>query len=202
ARARINAELIDDSAERTALLRDLGEMRDLITDLLESERLADVQAGGHAALQTEMSALPDIVHEQCDAQAAAGSVVLRLDDTLPALPLDRARMRLLLRNLVDNALRHGSEPGQPPIVSTSGTPQSVQLTVRDFGPGMEEGQLQHAAEAFYRADAARLRSTGGVGLGLYLCKLVAEAHGGTLALRNAQPGLEITVMLPVSAAQG
>ena len=202
ARARINAELIDDSAERTALLRDLGEMRDLITDLLESERLAGVQAGGHAALQTEMSTLSDIVHDQCDAQAAAGSVALRLDDTLPALPLDRARMRLLLRNLVDNALRHGSEPGRPPLVSTHGTPQSVQLTVRDFGPGMDDDQLQHAAEAFYRADAARLRSTGGVGLGLYLCKLVAEAHGGTLALRNAHPGLEITVTLPVSAARG
>ena len=202
ARARMNTELLDDSGERSALLRDLGEMRDLITDLLESERLADVQAGGHAVLQTETATLSDIIHEQCDAQAAAGIVALRLDDTLPALPLDRARMRLLLRNLVDNALRHASDSGQPPLVSTSGTPQSVQLTVRDFGPGMDDSQLQHAAEAFYRADAARLRSTGGVGLGLYLCKLVAEAHGGTLALRNAHPGLEITATLPVPSAQG
>jgi len=202
ARARMNAELIDESAERSALLRDLGEMRDLITDLLESERLADVQAGGHAALQTEPATLSDIVHEQCDAQAAAGAVTLQLDDALPALPMDRARMRLLLRNLVDNALRHGGDSGQPPRVSTSGTAESVQLTVRDFGPGMEESQLQHAAEAFYRADAARLRATGGVGLGLYLCKLVAEAHGGTLALRNAHPGLEITAALPVRPAAG
>ena len=200
ARARMNAELIDDSGERSALLRDLGEMRDLITDLLESERLADVQAGGHAALQTETATLSDIVHEQCDAQAADGKVSLQLDDALPALPLDRARMRLLLRNLVDNALRHGGDSGQAPVVSTRGTPESVQLAVRDFGPGMEDAQLQHAAEAFYRADAARLRSTGGVGLGLYLCKLVAEAHGGTLALRNAHPGLEITVALPVAVA--
>ena len=195
ARARLNTELLDESSERAALLRDLGEMRDLITDLLESERLADVQAGGHAVLQTEVARLSDIVHEQCDAQAAAGAVVLELDDALPALPLDRARMRLLLRNLVDNALRHGGE-SQAPVVSTAGTPQSVRLVVRDFGPGMEESQLQHAAEAFYRADAARLRSTGGVGLGLYLCKLVAEAHGGTLTLRNAHPGLEITAELP------
>jgi signal transduction histidine kinase len=197
ARARMNAELIDDSGERSALLRDLGEMRDLITDLLESERLADVQAGGHAALQTETATLADIVHEQCDAQAAAGQVALQLADASPSLPLDRARMRLLLRNLVDNALRHGGESGQAPVVSTLATSASVQLVVRDFGPGMDESQLQHAAEAFYRADAARLRSTGGVGLGLYLCKLVAEAHGGTLALRNAHPGLEITVTLPV-----
>ena len=197
ARARMNAELIDESGERSALLRDLGEMRDLITDLLESERLADVQAGGHAVLQTEPATLAAIVHEQCDGQAADGKVVLRLDDTLPALPLDRARMRLLLRNLVDNALRHGSEAGRAPEVSTAAAPGAVRLVVRDFGPGMDDSQLQHAAEAFYRADAARLRSTGGVGLGLYLCKLVAEAHGGTLTLRNAHPGLEITAELPL-----
>jgi signal transduction histidine kinase len=203
ARARLNAELIDESAERSALLRDLGEMRDLITDLLESERLADVQAGGHAALQTEATTLSDIVHAQCDAQAAAGEVTLELADELPALALDRARMRLLLRNLVDNALRHGNEATQPPRVSTllappaaTGARATLHLVVRDYGPGMEEAQLQHASEAFYRADAARLRSTGGVGLGLYLCKLVAEAHGGTLTLRNAHPGLESDVALP------
>ena len=197
ARARMNTELLDESGERSALLRDLGEMRDLITDLLESERLADVQAGGHAALQTEAATLSDIIHEQCDAQAAAGTLSLQLDEALPALPLDRARMRLLLRNLVDNALRHGGASERAPVVSTSAAPRAVQLVVRDFGPGMEEDQLQHAAEAFYRADTARLRSTGGVGLGLYLCKLVAEAHGGTLTLRNAHPGLEITAMLPL-----
>jgi signal transduction histidine kinase len=202
ARARMNTELLEESGERDALLRDLGEMRDLITDLLESERLANVQAGGHAALQTQALTLSDIVHEQCDAQAAAGTLALQLDDTLPALPLDRARMRLLLRNLVDNALRHGSESERPPLVATFGAPQAVQLVVRDFGPGMEDDQLQHAAEAFYRADAARLRSTGGVGLGLYLCKLVAEAHGGTLTLRNAHPGLEITASIPLPAANG
>ena len=60
ARARLNVELIDDSPERAALLRDLGEMRDLVTDLLESERLADVQAGGHAALHTEMTDLSEL----------------------------------------------------------------------------------------------------------------------------------------------
>jgi signal transduction histidine kinase len=198
ARARMNAELVDESAERSALLRDLGEMRDLITDLLESERLADVQAGGHAALHTEPSDLSALVREQCDAQVAAGSVTLSLDDDLPALPLDRARMRLLLRNLVDNALRHGAEAERAPQVTTFRDPISAMLVVRDFGPGMDDSQLQHAAEAFYRADAARLRSTGGVGLGLYLCRLVAEAHGGTLTLRNAHPGLQITVELPLT----
>jgi len=203
ARARLNAELIDESPERSALLRDLGEMRDLISDLLESERLADMRSGGHAALQVESTSLNDLVQQQCEAQVAAGRVELDLAAALPPLLLDRARTRLLLRNLVDNALRHGAQAERPPVVSTRmGTGSDagmLLLRVRDHGPGMDEAQLQHAGDAFYRADAARQRSTGGVGLGLYLCRLVAEAHGGRLRVRNARPGLEVDVALPVAA---
>jgi signal transduction histidine kinase len=72
----------------------------------------------------------------------------------------------------------------------------LELSVRDFGPGVDEPQLSHLSDAFYRADSARQRSTGGVGLGLYLCRLVAQAHGGSLRIRNAQPGLELTISLP------
>jgi signal transduction histidine kinase len=70
------------------------------------------------------------------------------------------------------------------------------LTVRDHGPGVPEAQLQQLAQAFYRPDSARTRAAGGVGLGLYLCRLVAQAHGGSLVLRNAEPGLEALVRLP------
>jgi signal transduction histidine kinase len=59
-------------------------------------------------------------------------------------------------------------------------------------------QLAQLAQAFYRPDAARTREGGGVGLGLYLCKLVALAHGGSFAIDNAHPGLVITVTLPAS----
>jgi len=62
---------------------------------------------------------------------------------------------------------------------------------------VDEDVLPQLAEPFFRADAARQRATGGVGLGLYLCKLVAQAHGGRLVLRNAQPGLAVDVVLPV-----
>ena len=74
------------------------------------------------------------------------------------------------------------------------------MVVRDFGPGAEDAQLAHLAEPFYRTDEARQRSTGGVGLGLYLARLVAQAHGGSLLLRNALPGLEVTLLLPLAPA--
>jgi signal transduction histidine kinase len=74
----------------------------------------------------------------------------------------------------------------------------VQITVRDHGLGVDPAALPHLAEPFYRPDAARERSTGGVGLGLYLCKLVVQAHSSTLAVRNALPGLEVSVVLPAA----
>jgi signal transduction histidine kinase len=49
-------------------------------------------------------------------------------------------------------------------------------------------------EPFYRTDGARQRATGGVGLGMYLCRLVAEAHGAELQVRNAEPGLAVQVL--------
>ena len=170
-------------------------MRDLITDLLESERLA---GGGHAALNTETSDLNALVAEVIDSRFA-GDVNVELDSTLPPVPLDRTRIRLLLRNLIDNALRHSSPEGTPaaPTVTTLYRDDRIVLRVRDHGPGVDEAQLAHLGEAFYRTDSARQRSTGGFGLGLYLCRLVAQAHGGTLAARNAQPGLEVEVTLPL-----
>lgn len=191
-RARLNAELVDDSAPRDALLHDLAEMRDLINDLLEGERLAT----GHAALNTEPSDLNGLVEEVIAAHFAGRGIAVALSPGLPLLALDRARMRLLLRNLLGNALRHGGEAGEPPQVATALEAGAVCLLVRDHGPGVPEEQLAHLTEAFYRPDSARQRSTGGVGLGLYLCRLVAQAHGGRLELRNAQPGLEVAVRLP------
>ncbi len=194
-RARLNAELVAPGPERDALLRDLGEMRDLITDLLESERLAS----GHAALQRQATDLNTLVRDLVAEQFADAELQLDLADALPRVSIDPMRLRLALRNLLDNALRHSPAGAAPAQVRTQLHDGRLMLSVRDFGPGVDDAQLPHLSEAFYRADAARQRSTGGVGLGLYLCRLVAQAHGGTLQLRNAQPGLEATLSLPLSA---
>ncbi len=195
-RARLNAELVAPGGERDALLRDLGEMRELINDLLESERLA----AGHAALLPQPTELNALVRELVAEQFADTGLQLVLAEALPASSIDPVRVRLALRNLIDNALRHSPPSAPPPQVSTALRDGALQLQVRDFGTGVEAAQLPHLSEAFYRADAARQRSTGGVGLGLYLCRLVAQAHGGALQLRNAQPGLRATLSLPLRGA--
>jgi signal transduction histidine kinase len=177
-------------------MRDLGVMRDLIADLLESERLGR----GHAALQTAPLDLAALVHEVV-AELPASPVVVRVQvsPTLPrALVLDRTRMRLLLRNLLDNAVRHSAgTTEQAPMVSAQVHGSALLITVRDFGPGVDEAHLSRLCEPFYRPDSARTRMAGGVGLGLSLCRLVAQAHGGTLTLSHAHPGLQVQVSLPV-----
>ena len=191
-RARVNAELVDDSPERSALLRDLAEMRDLVSDLLESERLAS----GHAALQREPTDLNALVADTLATHFAGQPVERQLAPALPMLALDRVRLRLLLRNAVDNALRHAADAARPPVVSTRlGDDGGVTLSVRDHGPGVPPEQLAQLSEAFYRLDRSRQRTTGGVGLGLYLCRLVAQAHGSALQIRAAEPGLEVSVRL-------
>jgi signal transduction histidine kinase len=194
-RARLHAELLDDGDQRAALLRDLGQMRDLISDLLEGERLA---AGG-AALQREAVDLNVLAGELAGSAFAGQAVTLDLASGLPPLQADRARLQLLLRNLLDNALRHGG--GTPVLLRTARAADGGwQLSVRDHGPGVDAATLARLGEPFYRPDAARSRAAGGVGLGLYLCRLVAQSHGGSLQWRNAAPGLEVSLSLPAAAA--
>lgn len=192
-RARLNAELSAETAERQALLRDLTLMSELIAGLLEGERLA----AGPAALtrtSTDLNTLVrTVVAESFDAQP----IELLLADDLPPLLLDRPRASLLVRNLIDNARRHGT--GAPVEVRTQADGGEVVLTVRDHGPGVPDDQLARLAEPFYRPDVARTRAAGGVGLGLYLSRLVAQSHGGSLTLRNAAPGLEAVVRWPAAA---
>ncbi len=192
-RARLNTELLPETSDtqeaRQALLRDLAEMARLITDLLESERLS----GNHAALNLEPTDLGGLVEEMVAGMNNTAQLQVNINADLPLVRLDRTRIKLLLRNLLDNAQRHGQGPIE---VSLRRAGNELRLTVRDHGPGIPADQLPHLGEAFFRLDAARQRSTGGVGLGLYLCRLVAQAHGGELVLENAEPGLQAGVRLP------
>lgn len=194
-RARLNTELLPESQEtqssRSALLRDLALMRDLIGDLLEGERLS----GSHAALHREPVDLRVLVDGLVRTHPELARLQLQLPAELPQVDADPARLRLALRNLMDNALRHGGT-AEPPVLSIRRHGAAVQLVVRDHGPGVDSEQIAHLGEAFYRTDQARQRETGGVGLGLHLARLVVQAHGAALQFRNADPGLQAGFELP------
>ncbi|MFO1330323.1 MAG: HAMP domain-containing sensor histidine kinase [Rubrivivax sp.] len=186
-RARLNAELVEDGSARDALLRDLGEMRDLITSLLESERIA----AGAPALQIAPVDLGALLRDAAGDEAAE----IELPDPPPVVAADATRLALLLRNLLSNARRHAADAPRPPLLFVRNEPDGrLALGVRDHGAGVPEDQIARLGQPFHRPDSARTRAAGGVGLGLYLCRLVAQAHGGELRIRHARPGLEVAMV--------
>jgi signal transduction histidine kinase len=101
-------------------------------------------------------------------------------------------LKRCLGNLVQNAIRHG-------VRATIRIEDGKQLILRvlDEGPGIPEDMLDKVFEPFFRLEASRNRDTGGTGLGLSIARDIAQAHGGTLVLRNrAEGGLEATLALP------
>lgn len=97
-----------------------------------------------------------------------------------------------LTNLVSNAVKFGRHVG---IAMQDG--EAVRICVRDDGPGIAPEQLERVFEPFYRIEVSRNRDTGGTGLGLSIARDVAQAHGGTVMLRNRPGGgLEAELTLP------
>ena len=124
---------------------------------------------------------------------------------------DEARLRQVIGNLMSNALTHTPD-GSPIEVSIgSGTldprvpdsPRAVTLDVTDHGPGMTPEQAHRVFERFYRADQARMRTTGGSGLGLAIVSALVTAHGGVASVRTA-PGRGATfrIALPLDPQAG
>lgn len=195
-RAKVALELIDDNKARRNILDDINEMERLITDLLESEALNT----RHAILRSEPVDASQLVESliQDDFASRADRIQLRLADNLPIVDLDVTRIRLMLRNLIDNALRYNPEEAPPVEVTLDVDGNNLVFGVRDHGAGIPAEHLDKVTEPFYRADPARARSTGGVGLGLFLCKRIAEVHGGRLLISSpAEGGTHVTAILPL-----
>jgi hypothetical protein len=116
----------------------------------------------------------------------------------PAKPIVReakpAALKRALTNLLDNAVKYGKSAR----AAIKATPNAIEITIDDDGPGIPEQELARVFEPFYRVEASRGRDTGGVGLGLAIAQSIVQAHGGTLTLANRPTGgIRATVALPV-----
>jgi heavy metal sensor kinase len=104
----------------------------------------------------------------------------------------------LLLNLLDNAVKYTPAGGQV-TVGWNVDGRHVDLWVRDTGIGIASEHLPHVFDRFYRADKARSRAEGGAGLGLSICRWIAEAHGGSISVQSALGnGATFTVKLPLN----
>lgn len=181
-RMRLQLEFLENESDREALKAEIVEMEKIVVSLLEAEKLSTRHATLNRSLVNIGYLVEDLVSDFFDRDRER-LVIDTPSGTLEA-NIDDARITLLLKNLVANALRYVPEVGgRVEIIATEEDDELV-LRVEDNGPGMSRDQAEHIGEPFYRGDPSRTRGTGGTGLGLYLAFLVAKAHGGSLRLTN------------------
>jgi len=198
-RTKVALEFLDDETTKQSILGDVVEMENLITDLLESERLNT----RHSKLQVSSVDLVRLINELVahEFRPDKDRIEVRVPATAVHRDIDETRIRLLLKNLIDNALCYSPADGDRVVVQLGATPETLTIAVSDHGSGMSPDQVERATEPFYRADPARCRDTGGFGLGLYLCRRIAEAHGGILRIDSeVGRGTCVTLELPISSA--
>ncbi|MCW8824802.1 MAG: ATP-binding protein [Gammaproteobacteria bacterium] len=193
-RAKVSLALMEESSQRQELAKDIGEMESLIEELLESERLTN----RHQALNRQPHDLNAVITDLLQQHFADRPIIQKIPSESITMELDGPRIKLLLKNLLENSLRHTPDGAQPPELTVVLQGGSVMMTVKDYGHGIEAEHIPHLTEPFYRADASRHRETGGYGLGLYLCRVIVEAHGGDLAIQSeVEKGTSVIVTLPL-----
>jgi len=176
-----------------SMSHDLEALAALVDDLF---LLSQLEAG-LLDIEPEPVDLAELADEAAEALApVAGArevtIQLRSDQAVPVWGNASALGRVL-RNLLDNAIRHTPVGSTVQVVVEPGDPASVQVI--DSGPGFPEEFESKAFERFARADPSRNRSSGGAGLGLAIAKGLVEAHGGSIRIEGP-PGGRLAVDIP------
>lgn len=183
-------DIIDKHANRLTLL---------IDDLLFLARLDS----GRMELHLQPVPLRMAAQEALDdAALIARARGVTLANQVPAgiaADADPERLRQVLANLIDNAIKYGRADGNVSVKGRAVNRTQVELAVRDDGPGIPLEAKARIFERFYRVDKARSREQGGTGLGLAIVKNVVQAHGGDVRVESAAgAGTEFFITLPAA----
>jgi signal transduction histidine kinase len=165
----------------------------LITDLLDLSR---IQAGT-VAMAFHPVDLSELLIEALNfarGRAPERQMLLASLPDLPAVRGDHDKLRMAVNNLVENAVKY-SPQGGPVTVGATLRDDDVLLWVRDEGIGVPPGEQERIFERFHRVDTRLSRETPGVGMGLYICKVIAEAHNGRVWVESAGAGQGSTFFL-------
>jgi signal transduction histidine kinase len=136
------------------------------------------------------------------AQAKAIQLEFQPGEGLPPVQLDSGEIERAIGYLLDNALAFTPADGQVTVTTTL-LNNVVQIAVRDTGRGIPAEALPHIYDFFYRADPARSTESGGVGIGLSLVKMIAEAHSGSVQVESrVYEGSCFNITLPIGGAEG
>jgi len=175
----------------------------LVDDLLA---LSDLELGRtpmHMAAIPVGPAVDDVMQIFGDTAGRSGVRVLaQVTAETPLIVADGDRLRQVLINLVDNAIKYTPRGGQVVLRVRAKLPQHpgvVEIAVSDTGVGIPAQDLPRLTERFFRVDKARSRELGGTGLGLAIVKHIVQAHGGTLEITSALgQGTTVSAFFPVA----
>jgi two-component system, OmpR family, sensor histidine kinase KdpD len=182
ARGALLAETLTASDRLNAIVENLLSMSRLESGMLRVKRS-----------DTDVFDLVSVVADALRRQSKDRPLSIRIDEEVPPVSLDFILMVQVLTNILTNSVRH-TPPGTPILLSVEKEENGVLFTISDEGPGVSPDELPHLFETFFRGKKA---ATGGVGLGLSICKGIVEAHGGKIsAFVNRKGGLSIAILLP------
>jgi signal transduction histidine kinase len=206
ARIKVALELLPEGGKRDDIAQDIREMEALTTALLEREQMrTQIQAG----IQTGAS---QANIETINLIALAGDVVDGFHNCRPAVELivppqsleiegDRALIKILLQNLVDNAIKFSLPDSGPVIVTLSQSDELTHIVVEDDGPGIPADQAEKVFEPFMKLNPARGHRSG-YGLGLNLCQRIVQAQGGRIEIQQRdEGGTRVSVSLPWASSK-
>jgi len=173
-----------------------------LTDQLLTLARQDAHVTSVRAERLDLAALVSDAAEVMRPLAAAKQQALNLDAAAGvSVDGDPARLRQIVYNLLDNAIKYTPEGGRIDVFVRD-RDQSAILEVRDTGIGIPAEHLPHVRERFYRVDKARSRKKGGTGLGLSIVESITAVHGGRLQITSApDEGTTCTVFLPRSGGE-
>jgi signal transduction histidine kinase len=180
-RLKLALEMSPESELKESMLQDVGEMETMLSEILETQRLSN----GNGHLSMEKMDLSALVREKADKYKSRkpGVKVMNAPDSLVVM-VDPARIKTVLQNLLENALKFSDKQKKPVEISVRLEEDKVILTVQDFGVGIPPEDHEKVFEPFYRVDKSRTKETGGYGLGLSLCREIIRAHGGDMRLES------------------
>jgi signal transduction histidine kinase len=185
--------------QRESFLALIGDetsrLAELVGDVLDTSR---IEAGtfSYRFEEVDLARLVDEAIEAAELAQQEVAVVASVRGGLPVIRGDRARLRQVLGNLIENAVKYSPEGGEV-RVSAAAANGAVQIDVRDSGPGIPHDQRARIFEKFGRVDVPGA-SKPGTGLGLFIARSIAEAHGGSLEVSGGvEPGATFTLTLPV-----
>ncbi len=192
--AKVSTSLLEASKHRDDLIEDINEMDGIITDLTEAERLSQ-----DAPLARQVVDINALIEDLLKESFANKNITFMPLEGSPFVNIDPIRVKLLVKNLIKNAVQYSSENKLAPKITMELNDQHLTIHVIDRGEGMPANLLDRLAEPFYRLDQSRQRETGGFGLGLYLCDAIAKAHHGSLNIQSKEGyGTTVSAMFSLS----